>query len=211
MKFVFIFTPDLRTFILYFILLLLENCMFVYTNRENCSFKTAMRIRIIAQMKIDLSKETFSDILTILKSKPNVAQKLHAAMIKELQDGMIDDLENILSEGSLQESLEKVAKLTDADSSVHGEAWRPPGNVALHLRSLDAQTIKEESELLEKQVNEMEEENATLMKNISDRRSKINALHDTITRSLNRTPNAIELLQNRLEYLEECLKFLEHE
>lgn len=44
-------------------------------------------------------------------------------MIKELQDGMIDDLENILSEGSLQESLEKVAKLSDADSSVYREAW----------------------------------------------------------------------------------------
>ncbi|KZC13657.1 hypothetical protein WN55_05210, partial [Dufourea novaeangliae] len=153
----------------------------------------------------------FSNILTILKSKPNVAHKLHAAMIKELQDGMNDDLEDLLNEGSLQESLEKVSKLADADSSVQEDAWRPPGNVALHLRSVDAQRIKEESEKLEKQVNELEEENTILMTKISDKRSNILVLHDTITRSLSKTPNAVELLVKRLEQLEKCLKVLDHE
>ncbi|KAF3423056.1 hypothetical protein E2986_13891 [Frieseomelitta varia] len=100
-------------------------------------------------------EDAFVDILTILttlKLKPSIGQKLHKAMCTELTDNMNDDLEHILTEGSLQNGLEKVAKLIDADSSVSEDAWRPPGNVALHLRSLDAQKIKEESELLEKQI-----------------------------------------------------------
>ncbi|XP_076644766.1 polyamine-modulated factor 1 isoform X2 [Halictus rubicundus] len=158
-----------------------------------------------------VSMDAFSNILTILKSKPNVTQKLHAAMVKELHDGMIRDLEFILNDGHLQESLEKLQKLYDADLSLQEDAWRPPGNVALHLRSLDAQAIKEESVLLAERVVKMEEENAILMKDILEKRSKVSALHDTITQTLNRTPNTIELLQNRLEDLEECITLLEHE
>nr|XP_033321199.1 uncharacterized protein LOC117217596 [Megalopta genalis] len=160
-----------------------------------------------------VGQDTFSDILAALKSQPldeHTIQQLHAAMIRELHDGMINDLEGILSEGSMEEALAKLAKLC-ADSSTQEEAWRPPGNVTLHLRSLDAQVMEEEIDLLAKRVNEIEEENKVLMKDISERRSKVSALHDTITRTLSRTPNAIELLHNRMEDLEKCLEFLDHE
>lgn len=158
-----------------------------------------------------VSEEAFRDILTILKSKPSTAQKLHKAMFKELYDNMTNDLEDILKEGSLQSGLERLAKLTDENSSVVEDAWRPPGNVSLHLRSLDAQKIKEESELLEKRVNEMEEENATLIEKIAEKRSKIMAMNDSITRSLSRSPIALDLLEQRLEGLEKCLTLLDHE
>ncbi|XP_078047393.1 uncharacterized protein LOC144475392 isoform X2 [Augochlora pura] len=157
--------------------------------------------------------DTFSNIFTTLKSQPldeNTRQQLYAAMVKELNDGMIDDLEGILNEGSMEEALAKLAKL-NADSSTQEEAWRPPGNVTLHLRSFDAQVMEEEIDLLTKRVNETEEENKILMKDISEKRSKVSALNDTITLTLNRIPNAIELLHNRLEDLEKCLEFLDHE
>ena len=158
-----------------------------------------------------VSKDDFLDILPILKKKPNVAHKLHKAMSKALDDSMNEDLEDILNEGSLQPLLEKVSKLSDAESSVHEDAWRPPGNVNLHMRSLDAQMIKDETEQLAKRVHQMEEENAALIGEITEKRSKISALHDNVTRSLNRSPIAIDLLEKRLEHLEKCLKLLDHE
>ncbi|XP_053973011.1 uncharacterized protein LOC128873447 [Hylaeus volcanicus] len=158
-----------------------------------------------------VSKEEFLDILTILKSKPKIVQKLHKALIKELYDSMTGDLEDILKEGSLQESLKKVAILSDESCSIHEDAWRPPGNVTLHLRSLDAEEIKKESKRLSKRVNEIEEENACLMKQITERRSRIFSLHDSITRSLSKTPITIDLLEKRLEQLEKCVKLLDHE
>lgn len=87
---------------------------------------------------------------------------------------------------------------------------RPPGNVSLHLRSLDAQKIIEESELLEKQVNEMEEENAILMKKIAEKRSNIVAMNDGMIQSLNKSVNVIDSLQKRREWLEKCFVLLEH-
>lgn len=88
---------------------------------------------------------------------------------------------------------------------------RPPGNVSLHLRSLDAQKIKEESELLEKRVNEMEEENKILMEKIAEKRSNIVTMNDTITQSINRTQIAINSLEERMEVLQKCLILLDDE
>ena len=158
-----------------------------------------------------VSKDDFLDILPILKQNPNVAHKLHKAMSRALDESMNEELEDIFNEGSLEPLLEKISKLSDADSSVHENAWRPPGNVNLHMRSLDAQRIKDETDKLAKRVHEMEEENAALIGDITEKRSKISALHDNITRSLNKSPNAIDLLEKRLEHLEKCIKLLDHE
>ncbi|XP_050474369.1 uncharacterized protein LOC126865635 [Bombus huntii] len=160
-----------------------------------------------------VSEDAFVDaltILTILKTKPSMGQKLHKAMCSELLDKMNGDLEDILNEGSLREGLEKVAKLSDANSSVTEGTWRPPGNVSLHLRSLDAQKIKEESALLEKQVNEMEQENAILMKRIAEKRSNIVAMNDSMIQSLNKSVNVIDSLKKRREWLEKCFVLLQH-
>lgn len=70
------------------------------------------------------SENEFLEILTILKSNPNTAQKLHKAMIKELYNSMNDDLEDILKEGSLQETLIKIAKLSEENTgSTNKHAW----------------------------------------------------------------------------------------
>ncbi|XP_076238166.1 uncharacterized protein LOC143181557 isoform X2 [Calliopsis andreniformis] len=168
-----------------------------------------MRLLPLRSWTYFIGQDKFLDILTILESKPNVAQKLHNAMVKELYDGMNEDWEDILREGSIQEALEKVSKLSDANSSVYEEVWRPPGNVPLHLRSLDAHKIEEETEKLSKRVQEMEEENVILIEKLTNQRSKMSALYNDMMQSLNKSPLAVQLLEKRLEHLEECLKLLD--
>lgn len=70
------------------------------------------------------SENEFVDILPILKSKPSIAQKLHKTLINELYNGMNNDVENILKEGSLQDVLSKIAKLSEENTtSVNEDAW----------------------------------------------------------------------------------------
>lgn len=69
------------------------------------------------------SEKEFLEILTILKSNPKTAQKLHKAMIKELYNSMNDDLEDILKEGSLQETLVKIDKLSEENTTTNKHAW----------------------------------------------------------------------------------------
>ncbi|KAL6255370.1 hypothetical protein P5V15_013708 [Pogonomyrmex californicus] len=159
-----------------------------------------------------VSEDKFLEILTILKSNPSIAQKLHKAMIKELYNSMNDDLEDILKEGNLQETFRKITKLSEENiMSTNKDAWRPPGDVILHLRSLDAHKIKEATEELEKQVNKMERENVTLMKTIAENRSRIQATNDNVVRILNRAPVILKRLEDTCEQLTICLKTIENE
>lgn len=133
-------------------------------------------------------------------------------MIKELYNSMNNDLADILKEGSLQETFAKIAKLTEESTMAANErAWRPPGDVTAHLRSLDAHKIKEATEELEKRVNEMERENETLMKTISESRSRIRATNNNVMRILNDAPVILQRLENTCEQLATCLKTIENE
>lgn len=70
------------------------------------------------------SENEFLEILTILKSNPKTAQKLHKAMIKELYDSMNNGLKDIMKEGSLQETLSKIAKLSEENTiPTNKHAW----------------------------------------------------------------------------------------
>jgi len=86
---------------------------------------------------------------------------------------------------------------------------RPPGDVTLHLRSLDACKIKEASEQLEKQVTEMEEANEILMQTIAKNRSRVHAMNDNLTRILEDAPTALQQLEETYEQLATCLKSIE--
>lgn len=70
------------------------------------------------------SENEFLETLTILKPNPKTARKLHKAMMKELYNGMNDDLEDVLKEGSLYEILTKIAKLSEeSTTSANEHAW----------------------------------------------------------------------------------------
>ncbi|CAL1681777.1 unnamed protein product [Lasius platythorax] len=159
-----------------------------------------------------VSENEFVEILTILKSNPSIAEKLHKAMIKELYNSMNNDLEAILKEGSLQDVLSKIAKLSEESTmSINEDAWRPPGNVTTHLISLDAHKIKEATEELEKQVNEVERKNEILMKTIAENRSRIRATNDNMIRILNHTPVILQELEKMYEELMTCHKMIKDE
>ncbi|XP_011879838.1 PREDICTED: uncharacterized protein LOC105568630 [Vollenhovia emeryi] len=159
-----------------------------------------------------VSETEFLKILTVLESQPSTARKLHKVMIKELYDSMKDDLEALLEEGDLRQVFTKIAKLSEESMASSNEhAWRPPGDVATHLRSLDVHEIKEATEELEKRVNEMERENETLMRSIAESRSRILATNDGVTRILNRAPIILQQLEDTCEHLATCLKEIEND
>ncbi|KAL0117415.1 hypothetical protein PUN28_010326 [Cardiocondyla obscurior] len=159
-----------------------------------------------------VSENEFLEIFTILKSKPKIVQKLHKAMVKELYDSMNDDVEEIIKEGDLQENLTKLAKLSEESTKFDNkQAWRPPGDVKAHMRSLDAHKIKEVTEKLEKQVNEIERENKDLMKTIVESRSRIRATNDNVMRILNCAPVVMQQLENTCKELATSLERLENE
>lgn len=125
---------------------------------------------------------------------------------------MNNDLEDIWKEGSLQEAFTKIAKLSEeSTTSANERAWRPPGDVTSHLRSLDAHEIKKGTEELEKQVNELERENKALMRTIAESRSRIRATNDNVMRILNCAPAMLQRLDDTCEQLATCLKTIEKE
>lgn len=67
------------------------------------------------------------------------------------------------------------------------------------------------TEELEKRVNEMERENETLMKTISESRSRIRATNDNVMRILNDAPVVLQRLENTCEQLATCLKTIEND
>lgn len=120
---------------------------------------------------------------------------------------MNNDLEDLLKEGSLQDGMIKIAKLLDETTiSDTEEAWRPPGDVALHMRSLDADTINKQINELLMQVTELENSNETLMNTIAERRSRICATSDNLTRALDHAPDLLQRLEKLHEQLATCHK-----
>ncbi|KAL6428937.1 hypothetical protein ACFW04_008035 [Cataglyphis niger] len=159
-----------------------------------------------------VSEDEFVEILPILKSKPNVAQKLYNTLIKELYNSMNNDLESILKESDLRNVFNKIAQLSEeSTTSVNEDAWRPPGNVSTHLISLDAHEIKKAIEELEKQVNEIERENETLKKTIVENRSRICATNDRMLKILNHMPIILQELDKMYEELVTCHKMIKDE
>lgn len=83
-----------------------------------------MPLRVRAIFFFFSSEEEFADTMTMLKSNPSLAGKLHRAMVKELYDGMCADLDDILAEGSLSSGLTKIAKLVrEASNRPDKIAW----------------------------------------------------------------------------------------
>ncbi|EFN77653.1 hypothetical protein EAI_12082, partial [Harpegnathos saltator] len=67
---------------------------------------------------------------------------------------------------------------------------RSPGDVALHLRSLDVHIIKKATEELKKRMNEIERKNEILMKTIAESRSRIRAANNNVAKILDHVPVA---------------------
>lgn len=79
------------------------------------------------------------------------------------------------------------------------------------MKSLDAHKIKEATEELEKQVNKIEGENETLMKTITENRSRICAANDNVMRIFDRMPIILQELEKMYEELMSCHKMIKDE
>lgn len=168
--------------------------------------------KIFKNIATSVSDEEFTELLTVIKEKPSVGRKLHKAMIDELFNRMNDELEEIVQEGSLENGLIELHKLTQEKNNVNNEiAWRPPGDVKLHVRSFDAEKIKTETEKLEELVTGLEQKNDTLMKKIADSRTQINAMSERMARNLCRAPMIQEHLENQVKQLQRLLEALEED
>ncbi|XP_011141334.2 uncharacterized protein LOC105184321 [Harpegnathos saltator] len=161
-------------------------------------------LRSIAE---SVSEDEFVEILSLTTLKSKTAKKLHQAMVQELYRGMNGDLEAMLDKGALQDAFIKAAKLSeDSMTSADENAWRPPGDVALHLRSLDVHTIKKATEELEERLNEVERENDTLIKTIADSRLRIRTANNNVAKILDYAPVILQRLEKTYEQLTTCLR-----
>ena len=74
------------------------------------------------------------------------------------------------------------------------------------MRSHEAEKIQHECEILEKQLLDIEAENASKMEELSERRKKLQATQEQTTRLLNKTKIVLPRMEKIMELLEECIK-----
>lgn len=84
---------------------------------------------------------------------------------------------------------------------------RPPGNVNLHLRSLDAEKMVKQCEDLESYIRKIEEENKELKKQVTKRRKSIQTVSDHMKQLLN-MPFKLSELENTVKFNQECAEKL---
>ncbi|XP_066601104.1 uncharacterized protein [Prorops nasuta] len=148
----------------------------------------------------NLSDE-FIRILDVLKNCKRNSAKMHKTMMKVLYESIVNDVHDILEEDDMESKLNKAITAFE-DSERPNElppdykAWRPPGDVKLHMRTLDVTVMKEESAKLEEQITNMENENSSLMQRLIDKRSQIDTLNKKITRIINLFPSAVLEMRN---------------
>ncbi|XP_043288727.1 uncharacterized protein [Venturia canescens] len=157
-----------------------------------------------------VSQDEFINTMTVLQAQPALAKKLRKVLVKELYEGMCAELDDMLTDGDLAAGLDKTANLArEAANHPEKNLWRPPGDVKEHLRSLEAQAILEESNTLRKQVEELQAENAAMVKEITRRRAKVQAVHERMNRASKILPSVIPKLEKTVEQLQELVKSIE--
>ncbi|XP_012232365.1 polyamine-modulated factor 1-like isoform X2 [Linepithema humile] len=158
-----------------------------------------------------VGEDEFLEIFTFLKADPK-ATKLHKVMIKDLYSSMMNDFEEIFNEVSLENALTKISRLSEESALLPKEdAWRPPGDVTSHMKSLDADTMKKAIEELKKEVNEMEKGNEALKKKVMEGRARICTLNENIRRHLNNAPVILGRLKKTYDQLMTSFEIIENE
>ncbi|OXU29660.1 hypothetical protein TSAR_000829 [Trichomalopsis sarcophagae] len=155
-----------------------------------------------------VSEEEFLKIFTMLESKSSVVKKLHKVMEDDLFKSMDEDLQAIVTEECMVDGMKKVANLIE-DTTVPPSAtlWRPPGDVKLHLRSLDAEKILKQCENLESYICKIEKENETIKNQVTKRRKSVQSVSNHMKQLLN-MPFKLSELENTVKYNQECVEKL---
>ncbi|XP_015588198.1 polyamine-modulated factor 1 isoform X2 [Cephus cinctus] len=158
------------------------------------------------------SEDTFIENFSIFKEKAFIARKLHKALITDLHKSMDAVLEEMLEDGSLVEALAMASRLSEKAIIPAGEsAWRPPGNIEQHLRSLDAEIIQEQNQKLEELVNKLEAENEVLIHQITESRNKVLIIDKRMNNILTAAPDDIRRMQKAIDQMEDYINKLKNE
>ncbi|XP_014205446.1 uncharacterized protein LOC106637248 [Copidosoma floridanum] len=155
-----------------------------------------------------VSEEEFLNIFTMLESKKSLVKKLHKVMEEDLLEVMEQDLQEIVTDECLVEGMKTLSKLSE-ETTVPSDIklWRPPGDVNLHLRSLDAEKIKNECEKLESYIISLKTENKVLVEKVTRKRENIQRIHDHMKQLLN-MPFKLSELENTAKLNRECVEKL---
>ncbi|XP_015110565.1 uncharacterized protein LOC107036859 [Diachasma alloeum] len=166
-----------------------------------------------------VSEKQFAECQSFLRSKLSESKfnstihKLHEKIGKDLLDRMNEELDRMMTEESLTDGLGKLKQLLMETPYSPGEiAWRPPGDVAEHLRTFDVSKIDEETDSLTKLVDDLEDENNHLVKTLSKKRQTALTLDKKIRKSTTIGVNSIakqqktrDKIQKYVDQLEELL------
>ncbi|XP_015519890.2 polyamine-modulated factor 1 [Neodiprion lecontei] len=140
--------------------------------------------RIFRDIAESVSADEFWNSWTVLKQKRKLSQQLYTLMVDTLYENMVTRIDEFIAEDDLIEKFNVLKRIIDeTDTPRDHVAWRPPGNVMEHLRSLDGEKIKQHSEKLEEYVTTMEAENKKLAQQVSKGRkaaSTVNAKADCL-------------------------------
>ncbi|XP_011311427.1 uncharacterized protein [Fopius arisanus] len=145
---------------------------------------------IFGKIGDSVSQEQFAECQNFLRLQlpeskfTSTVHKLHGKIRQDLQEMMNKELDEMMAEESLTSGLNKIKQLLMETPYSPGEiVWRPPGDVALHVRSFDVCKIQEEIDRLTPLVDDLENENNNLVKSLLKKRQKRQILANKIAKS----------------------------
>ncbi|KAJ8686331.1 hypothetical protein QAD02_022125 [Eretmocerus hayati] len=156
-----------------------------------------------------VSEEEYLEIFTTIKQ--SVVKRLHKTMNENLSKALDEDLKDLTAEECVVEGMKKIAELSEETNTPSNvELWRPPGDVLLHLRSLDAQKMEKECKNLEMFINVTEKENEILMNKLMKERKTIQCVSDHMKQLCN-MPFKLSELENVVRSNQEYAETLQDE
>ncbi|XP_063993238.1 uncharacterized protein LOC135170942 [Diachasmimorpha longicaudata] len=165
-----------------------------------------------------VSEKQFAECQSYLRSKlpeskfNSVIQKLHEKIKNDLRDRMNEELEGMMTEESLASGLGKLKQLLmETPYSPEEIAWRPPGDVPLHLRTFDVAKMDEETERLTELVDDLENENNHLVNVLTRKREKILAHDKKIRKSMKIGADSVMRLEKTRDKVQKYVDELEEQ
>ncbi|XP_043466651.1 uncharacterized protein LOC122501335 [Leptopilina heterotoma] len=157
-----------------------------------------------------VNEEEFRKILTIpstINSKSKKFSKIFTDELNRSMNGTLDDIKS--KEGSLTEGFVKLSNITEGIITPINYAWRPPGDVKLHLRSHNFEKVVNECEILERQISEIQMKNEEKLKKLSESQKEIDSLQEKTTYWLNRSKSDVPYMQEIIDTLEKYISSID--
>ncbi|XP_063802962.1 polyamine-modulated factor 1 [Pseudophryne corroboree] len=114
--------------------------------------------------------------------RPDVTHSIYNQFVSQLQLSIKAEIQEIQSEGNLEELLDSLDKLDKEAGSRADPQWRPSGIPEEDVRSHLVPYLLKQRDYLRKLLKERQQENAKLAQRVLDGRKKINEMRKEIER-----------------------------